>query len=614
MNAKKTAPETRDPGSQGGLAGGTVKHGGIDLAMIAFGRLFAFGWSHVEGPILEIAIKPPHAPARAVKVQSTRFARDDVQMSLRAAGVGALAEPGFVAIAPLDERLIEQLLAAFRMGAPAILNLRTGSPVVVAFETPVVPLASAVEKRVLTKKHLAFARRAAGAPGDPGTDLALALIEALFADNGLQHHIDSVETMGGDMALLRGWAEGAGAARIFIARASLAEAPLRLDAVPVARADVSGHLRSQGASPANDDHGFAAAVPLESVREPFRLCVIAGEEARIGIERKPPIHAAGRAVLFDAIMNCAASSRLQGADAVERLARPFLGTPEPPQVARILRAAVREGGATPRVSVIVPFYRECFYLLDHLFSQGRARPDIEWIFVCDDPRIAAEMTAVFERSQALVRQPSKLVLLDRNGGYGQANNAGASEARGEYLLLMNSDIYCRGFDFLGRALKAMDADQSVGAVGFSLLFEDGSVQHDGMKFVKGGGVPLYADFWLALHPGKGLPPRADAPPVEEVEAVTAALMLVRRGHLDGEPLFDPEYVVGDFEDSDLCLRLKQRGSRILLMRTNEIYHLERQSLETAPNPLGTTPTTLLNCIRFNRRWGDTIRAMTEGAR
>lgn len=24
MNAKKTAPETRDPGSQGGLAGGTV--------------------------------------------------------------------------------------------------------------------------------------------------------------------------------------------------------------------------------------------------------------------------------------------------------------------------------------------------------------------------------------------------------------------------------------------------------------------------------------------------------------------------------------------------------------------------------------------------------------
>jgi GT2 family glycosyltransferase len=41
--------------------------------------------------------------------------------------------------------------------------------------------------------------------------------------------------------------------------------------------------------------------------------------------------------------------------------------------------------------------------------------------------------------------------------------------------------------------------------------------------------------------------------------------------------FDEAYVIGDFEDSDLCLRIGQRGLACAVDPSVRLYHLERRS-------------------------------------
>ena len=41
--------------------------------------------------------------------------------------------------------------------------------------------------------------------------------------------------------------------------------------------------------------------------------------------------------------------------------------------------------------------------------------------------------------------------------------------------------------------------------------------------------------------------------------------------------FDEGYIIGDFEDSDLCLKLRKHGRTLWLIPAAKLWHLERQS-------------------------------------
>ncbi len=42
--------------------------------------------------------------------------------------------------------------------------------------------------------------------------------------------------------------------------------------------------------------------------------------------------------------------------------------------------------------------------------------------------------------------------------------------------------------------------------------------------------------------------------------------------------FDDGYVIGDYEDSDLCLKIARAGLGIVYVPSVQLYHLERQSI------------------------------------
>ena len=175
---------------------------------------------------------------------------------------------------------------------------------------------------------------------------------------------------------------------------------------------------------------------------------------------------------------------------------------------------------------------------------------------------------------------------------------------------MNSDIYCRDFEFLHHGIKLLEAQRTVACVGFSLQYIDGTVQHDGVRFEK---AAWFDGLWASEHPGKAMPHNWQRRTHQEVEAVTAALMLLRREDFPDSRLFDPRYIVGDFEDADLCMRLHAEGRAIAIVRTDGLYHLERQSVRRVGDDHSRRATTLLNCILFNKRWSSALDVRDHGA-
>jgi GT2 family glycosyltransferase len=251
-------------------------------------------------------------------------------------------------------------------------------------------------------------------------------------------------------------------------------------------------------------------------------------------------------------------------------------------------------------SVIIPLYGRMDFLLHQLahFSAhpGFARHEI--IYVLDDPPRRRELLDLAHSAHRRFGVPFRVLLLEENLGYAPANNVGLSAARGEYVCYLNSDVMPEEPAWLDLMVGDMRADATLGMVGALLLFEDGTVQHQGLTFER---LPQLGNWPFPMHPGKGRIHRAPETPVQEAEAVTGACMVARRDLLVELGGFDEGFAIGDFEDSDLCLRIRKRGLRLAVDHRARLFHLERQS-QVTPDRLWRFNVTLLNAWTHTRRW------------
>lgn len=258
----------------------------------------------------------------------------------------------------------------------------------------------------------------------------------------------------------------------------------------------------------------------------------------------------------------------------------------------------------PRVSVIVPLYRRIDFV-EHQLAQFAHDPQMlrtDLIYVLDSPELADAFRSECKRLHRLYRVPFRAVVLQENVGFSGANNAGVSLAHAPLLLLMNSDVLPDDPGWLDALADFLDADPTVGAVAPKLLFEDDSLQHAGLYFDRPDGELL----WQNEHYFKGLHGSFPAANIARpVPAITAACMLLPAALYRSVGGLLGQYVQGDFEDSDLCLRLRAVGLRVWYVPQVQLYHLEGQSYPT--------PARITNG-HFNRwlhthLWNDEITAL-----
>jgi GT2 family glycosyltransferase len=152
--------------------------------------------------------------------------------------------------------------------------------------------------------------------------------------------------------------------------------------------------------------------------------------------------------------------------------------------------------------------------------------------------------------------------------------------------------------WLDRMVADLEDDETLGMVGALLLFEDGTVQHQGLTFER---LPQLGAWPFPMHPGKGRLPSAPEQPVQLVEAVTGACMVLRTDLARELGGFDEGFAIGDFEDSDLCLRIRSKGLGLAVDHRARLFHLERQS-QVTPDRMWRFNVTLLNAWTHTRRW------------
>jgi GT2 family glycosyltransferase len=255
---------------------------------------------------------------------------------------------------------------------------------------------------------------------------------------------------------------------------------------------------------------------------------------------------------------------------------------------------------SPDISIIVPLYKR-IDLLQHQLAQFAHDPELseaELIYVLDSPELSTPALIEAERLFKLYQVPFQIVTLSRNGGFAVANNRGVSIASGRLLLLLNSDVLPASPGWLSRLAGLHDTTPRVGALGPKLLFEDESLQHAGMYFRRSSALGAWenAHYFKGLH---GDLPAANVP--RPVPALTAACMMIGRALYEEVDGLCSTYIQGDYEDSDLCLRLGEAGYENWYRPEVALYHLEGRSYATADRQANARYNTWLQTSLWSRR-------------
>jgi ADP-heptose:LPS heptosyltransferase len=180
--------------------------------------------------------------------------------------------------------------------------------------------------------------------------------------------------------------------------------------------------------------------------------------------------------------------------------------------------------------------------------------------------------------------PAEVPSTGKRLGYGKTCNRGARWSTGEWLLFLNDDCYLAP-DAVEKMLEA--ADENTAVVGCLLRYSDGRIWHGGMIRIPG-------QFGHIDH-GKT---KASIKRVVEMEAVTFAAALVRRKAFHEVGGFDERYDCY-CEDTDLCLRIRERGWKVRYTPFAEGIHDESQTTSPMKQELHKKSDAL-----FKARWKD----------
>lgn len=201
-------------------------------------------------------------------------------------------------------------------------------------------------------------------------------------------------------------------------------------------------------------------------------------------------------------------------------------------------------------------------------------------------RIVVVDNASTDDSPALVRRTwpgVDVVALDRNVGFGAANNIGFKQCHSDFVLLLNPDTVVGpgAIETLSERLRAMHAV----AAGPRLVDRDGRPEISFGPMLSPTGEArqwLWQRLSRSRHRAAAWLTERHLARERFVDWVTGACCLVNRQAALDAGLFDERFFMYE-EDVDFCASLRARGGRILFTPAAEVVHARGQSARTRPS-------------------------------
>jgi glycosyltransferase involved in cell wall biosynthesis/SAM-dependent methyltransferase len=254
----------------------------------------------------------------------------------------------------------------------------------------------------------------------------------------------------------------------------------------------------------------------------------------------------------------------------------------------------------PLVSLLVPtrdglqFLRVCVESI----LEKTTYPNYE-VLIIDNGSVEPSTLEFFRQIQ---RRDDRVRVLryDHPFNYSAINNFGVTQARGEIIGLVNDDTEVIAPDWLTEMVRHARRPE-IGCVGAKLYYGDGTLQHGGVILGLGGIAGHSHKHFPEGHPGYF----ARLVLTQNLSAVTAACVLVRKAVYQEVGGLDEENLKIAFNDVDFCLKVLEAGYRNLWTPYAELYHHESVSRGAEDDPA--------KLARFNgeaaymrKKWGSTL--------
>lgn len=252
------------------------------------------------------------------------------------------------------------------------------------------------------------------------------------------------------------------------------------------------------------------------------------------------------------------------------------------------------------LSILIPVFSQWQYTEACLASIFKHSPPVSYeVIVADNG--STDHTPERLRELGRLHRQLRVITFQENLGYSLANNEAARQAQGTSLILLNNDTIVT--DGWIPALLEPFARADTGITGPKLVYpEIHTINHAGYVYDSDQRA-FYARYLFEDSSLEAVNRE------RELQALLGACMAIPRElYLDVGGLGE----LG-LEDIDLCLKVRDRGKRVLYIPRATVYH--HGSVTLRHSPPGTIPHSDL--IEFNRRWppgsidGDDLRLLHE---
>jgi len=241
------------------------------------------------------------------------------------------------------------------------------------------------------------------------------------------------------------------------------------------------------------------------------------------------------------------------------------------------------------VSIIIPTRDRCDLLKQCVESIEKHTRHVRYEIIVADNGTTDSATLHYldqlARRHRVFRYPGAF-------NYSAINNEGVRRAGGAYLLFLNNDTEVLTADWLSDMVGQAQRPE-VGGVGVKLLYSDGRIQHAGVVLgvcgVAGHAFRHCSNAYPYYH---GI---SDS--MRSCSAVTGACLMVSRTLFDEVGGFD-ECLPVEFNDVDLCLKIRQQGYRIVYDPAVVLYHHENATRKGRLSPSDEK--------RFVEQWGNLL--------